>query len=538
MSLTLAMSLALGSLLGAPGAAQAQDSETSESAGVEGEGAPVAIAGAEFDEIVIRPSDGSTLLWNGKQFGGEMVVRSVDSGLVLIERVDIDTYLLGIQEVPFSWEPDALKAQAVAARTYLAWTLSLGRNGPAATYGFDICATDQCQVYGGLDQVTGESGEKWATAVGSTAGEILLYQGRPAQALYSSTSGGRTRDVRDVFGSSAVPYLEAVPSPDETSPFVEWTVELTGPQFERVLADAELATGRLSDVRVERTDDGQGPWQVVVESSGGTESLSTWRFRGAMNGSGGRVLPELLPAERPDGNRYPQTILSPTFTINRTWDVGRDFTSGWVPSTPVYAIEGNGWGHLVGMSQYGAQAMATAGSTYADILAHYYGGLRPDEGSGALPELVEVGLAWGESELSITADGPYDVIADGEPVAEAAVGRWDFEASGDVVTVAPPPGQGLPPVVRIDGPVAVPAGAAVQIFADLSAAAETRLTVFRGPEVVAQTDWELDEAGSVAFVWDATVNGVVARSGVYRAVISAQSPDGYGAGVVTIKIIP
>jgi stage II sporulation protein D len=559
MSLVIAMALVLGAFAGVPTAAAAQggarqdsggqDSDSQDSGGQDpgeqgaGEQGPggvdASLVGAEFNEIAIRPRDGSTLLWNGKQYGGEMLVRSVDSGLVLIERIDIDTYLLGIQEVPFSWEADALKAQAVAARTYLAWTLSLGRNGAAATYGFDICATDQCQVYGGLDQVTGSSGERWADAVGETAGEILVYQGRPAQALYSSTSGGRTRDVRDVFGSSAVPYLQAVVSPGETSPFVEWTVELTGPQFERVLADADLVSGRLQDVRVERTGDGEGPWEVIVVSTGSSESLSTWRFRGAMNGSGNRVLPELLPADRPDGDRYPQTILSPTFTIDRTWDVGRDFTSGWVPATPVYAIEGNGWGHLVGMSQYGAQAMATSGSTYDDILAHYYGGLRPTDGAEALPDLVDVGLAWGESRLSITADGAYDVIADGVPIAEETVGRWEFVTAGELVVVAPPPGQGLPPVVRVDeAPLAVAAGAAVQVFADVSAAAETRLTVFRGPEVIAQTDWKLEDAGSIVFVWDAVVDGSVARSGVFRAVISARSPDGYGAAVVTIRIVP
>ena len=352
--------------------------------------------GATYDEIIVRPGNGGAIEWNRKRYTGDMQIRAVDGGLVLVETLPLDDYLLGIQEVPFSWDDDALRAQAVAARTYLAWTLSLGRNGSAADYEFDICATDQCQVYGGIGQVTGEGGEKWAAAVNDTASEILIHNGRPAQALYSSTSGGRTRDVRDVFGSNAVPYLQAVESPGEKSPFVEWTVELSGPEFDRVLRHAELTDGRLVDVGVSRTEDGSGPWTVDITSAAGTTSVSTWRFRRAMNASGNAVLPDLLPAERPDGDRYPQTILSPTYDIDRSWDIGTDFTTGYVPATPVYAITGNGWGHLVGMSQYGAQAMATAGTAYDEILAHYYGGLEPRSGASLLPETVDVGSfgAW------------------------------------------------------------------------------------------------------------------------------------------------
>ncbi len=495
--------------------------------------------GSRYDEVELQPQPGSYLSWNGTRYSGTFRIRSVDGGLVLVEILGVDDYLLGIQEVPFSWEEDALKAQAVAARTYLAWTLSLGRSGAAATYGFDICATDQCQVYGGVDQVAGPAGERWQEAVRETADEVLLYNGRPAQALYSSTSGGRTRDVRDVFGSREVPYLQAVDSPGEDSPFVEWTVALTGPRLERVLHDAELIHGRLRDIRVSQTEDGTGPWMVEIRATDGGTALSTWQFRREMNRSGNRVLPDELPAPRPDGGRYPQAIMSPTYDIDRSWDVGRDFTTGYVPAVPVYRINGKGWGHLVGMSQFGAQAMAAGGASYDRILAHYYGGLEPDAAPEVLPDIVEVGLEWGEPVIKVGADGPFDVIADGQVIAEATRGTWEFRADAGNVAVLAPAGRGLPPIIRDLPPRSVhPAGVVVRLQAELSAAAETRITVFRGPEVVGRTEWDQREAGPVSFVWDATVAGAAAPPGPYRVVVSVRSADGVGAAITTVVIVP
>lgn len=491
------------------------------------------------DTIVIRPQEGSVLTWNGRRYAGEIEIRAAEGGLLVVERVGIDDYLLGIQEVPFSWEAEALKAQAVAARTFLAWTLSRGRTGAAATYGFDICATDQCQVYGGLGQVEGPDGARWESAVSSTADEILLYRGSPAQALYSSTAGPRTRSVEDVFGSSPLPYLEAVESPGETSPYVDWSVEVPGPTFQRILDDAELVDGALREVFVTTTDDGAGPWVVSIVSTGGVETMSTWSFRVQMNASARRVRPDLYPAERPDGRRYPQTILSPTYEISRDWVVGSDFTRGYVPATPVYTIDGNGWGHQVGMSQFGAQAMATEGADYAEILAHYYGGLTPEPAPEVVPDVVDVGLAWGQSTVSVSADGPYDVEGDGELLAEAVLGTWDFEADGDDVLVAAPPGFGFPPTLRgIEDRSVHRPGFVVQLFGELSSAAETRMAVFRGPELLTLTEWTIREAGDVAFVWDATVDGGAAPPGAYQVLLFARSPEGRDVVVTTVMIRP
>ncbi len=504
-------------------------------------GGPVAAQEEEtvglYESILLTPSEGTVLSWNGRRYAGRLEVRSAADGLVVVERVEPENYLLGIQEVPFSWHEEALKTQVVAARTYLAWTLSRGRVGSGKTYGFDICATPACQVYGGLDQVEGSGGERWAAAVAATKNEVLLANGAPAQALYSSTTGGRTRDVRDVFGGNGLPYLSAVESPDEPSPFVEWSFEIPRSVLEGVLRTAERISGRLLEVTVRTTADGEGPWTVEIVADGESLSLTTWEFRGVMNRYGPQVAPELLPAERPDGRRYPQTVLSPTYTVAREWRYPDDFRSGFIVVEEVYRFSGNGWGHLVGMSQYGALAMAEAGSTYDEILAHYYGGLRPEPAGSTLGNEIVVGLGWGETEVVVAADGPVSVVADGDPVASDTLGTWRFSALADDVAVHPPDGFGLPPALRdLEPVVASPLGSSVVVTGTLAAAAEVRLVVFDGPGIVGETPWTVREAGGFALVWNGTIDGELAGPGRYRSLIEARSPEGAADTFITIEL--
>ena len=491
-----------------------------------------------YETVLLTPVDGTVLSWNGRRYAGRLEVRSASDGLVIVERVEPEDYLLGIQEVPFSWHEEALKTQVVAARTYLAWTLARGRVGSGATYGFDICATPACQVYGGLDQVEGPDGERWAAAVSATRDEVLLADGAPAQALYSSTTGGRTRDVRDVFGGNGQPYLRAVESPDEPSPFVDWSFEVPRPVLEAVLREAERIDGRLLGATVRTTADGAGPWMVDLHADARTVSLTTWEFRGVMNRYGPQVAPDLLPAERPDGKRYPQTVLSPTYTIAREWRYPDQFRSGYIVVEEVYTLTGNGWGHLVGMSQYGAQAMAESGSTYDEILAHYYGGLQPQPAGETLADEITVGLGSGETEVVISADGALTVSADDDLVATDALGTWRFSALADDVGVHPPLGFGLPPALRdIEAVGASPVGSSVVVTGTLAAAAEVRLVVFDGPGVISETPWTVREAGRIALVWDGTEAGDIAGPGRYRALIEARSPEGAADTFITVELV-
>lgn len=466
--------------MGLPGVATAQEESPTDDT----------IVRAHTVEIAPAESDAAVVL-NGRRFGGVVRITGHGTGLAVVETVPLDRYLAGIQEVPFSWEPAALEAQAIAARTYLAWTLARGRTDQGRRYDYDICATDACQVYAGLEPVLAEGGERWQAAVTATGSQILVYEGAPAQTYYSSTSGGRTRTVSDVWPDVDLPYLRAVDSPGEDSPFVDWSWRLPARFMEDVLAAAGLVEGDLVDIRTNTTADGDGPWTITVVSTGGERTMTTWEFRGVLNRWGSEVHAPFLPATRPDGPRYPQTILSPTYVIDRI-----DLPIA-VPGGPgvlgVYQVEGKGWGHLVGMSQYGAQAMAERGHDAAEILAHYYSGLRPQEAPELVPQVIEVALETAAEAVDLEVTGPMTVEVDGRQVAAAELGSWSMASDRGSLVVTTPVGLGLPPVLR-PGHIGFERGRLV-LRPELSAAAEVEWRLLADGVEVASFGPEPVDAG-------------------------------------------
>lgn len=415
--------------------------------------APLPVQAEETSEVLaetveIVPADGVVLGVGETRHRGTMIVSGHDDGLAVAERTTVDGYLEGIAEVPFGWYPETLAAQAVAARTYLAWTLGRGRSSNGKRYGYDICATVACQVYAGIDLVEGPQGERWRRAVESTRDQILIYRGRPAQALYSSTSGGRTRNVEDVFvGSVPVPYLRAVDSPNEDSPLGSWQFDVTGPEAAVWFGEAGLAVGEIVSVENIQPPDGAGPWKVRIVSEGADTTTDTWGLRTALNGAA-PVLGDRLPDSGPHGRRYPQTILSPNVTINQI--PGWQMTFVGPPIyRPSYRIAGNGWGHNVGMSQYGAQAMAERGAAHQEILAHYYGGLTPQPAGDLLADRVVVGLATGADRVTVRSEGAVTVIVDGTVLIENVLGDWTMTAGTGGVVLRLPPGLGLAPRIEV-----------------------------------------------------------------------------------------
>jgi len=481
-------------------------------------------------EVRIEPR--STVDIGGRHYRGVIEIGGYPAGLAVVEETTLDAYLLGIREVPFSWEEEALAAQAVAARTYLAWTLQRGRSSNGRRYDYDICATSACQVYAGIGGVEGAYGDRWRAAVERTAGEILLYRGRPAMAVYSSTSGGRTRAAVDVFGTD-VPYLQAVDSPDEPSPFVEWRFGLDLDQMTALLDEADLLHGELQEIRTRVTPDGEGPWIVEIVTDAGTEEIGTWELRGKLNRAARKVLADVLPAERPDGRRYPQTVMSPSYTISTEYVLEWLPDEGWFEATPRFVFEGRGWGHLVGMSQYGAQAMATRGADYRQILAHYYGGLLPQDARASLPSTVRVGLAIGEEEVSVVPRGPVRVVVDGEELVADELGPWTFRADPAGILVIPPAGLGLPP--DLSGGVVVmgpegPEGVRVR----LRAGAEVATTVTTVDGTVELAGWEVTAPGIVEIPWTRIEQVQGAGAGPVLVEIRSRSPRGADRELVVV----
>jgi len=378
-----------------------------------------------YESLTLEPTSGR-IGFDLYQYSRPIEVRSASDGLVVIEHVAPETYLLGLDEMPFSWDSAALEAQAVAARTYLANLVAFPRWGLMATYGFDICDTTSCQVYEGIGVVDRTAGDRWKAAVEATAGQILLYNGKPAAALYHAAAGTATRSIQDVWvGSSAVPYLQAVPIADEGSVYSHWRFKIPLDAFESILAaDGITFTDPISRIRTRVTTTGGGPYTIKVITDAGVTPLALDDVRAALNTHGPTVAPALLPAEYAPGKRYPAVAMSPTFTV-------RTNSSGEV------VIEGEGYGHQLGMSQYGAWAMAKTGSIASEILSHFYTGLTPVPDPGFLPTELEVGIGWQWHSVTLSPSGSYVLRGADGIVATGTGGSFFMLPGGSELILVP-----------------------------------------------------------------------------------------------------
>jgi SpoIID/LytB domain protein len=374
-------------------------------------------------------ADGDTVIQldDGRRFVDTLEVRlGPDGSPILINELSMDDYLAGVAEMPPRWHPEALKAQAVAARTY-AWR-SIQR-GTFDDRGYDICGTVACQVFSGSRIVEESSfGHQWRAAVDDTSGEVLLDdEGRPILARYFSSSGGRTLPNELVFpDSGSFPYLVGVEDPDdELAPLHRWEATFTREQFDDVLSRGESLAAAVPVAEVERDGALRDPHaEVVVTGQDGTSvRVGAQAFREFVSRVAPQRHPESFPGPRPDGARsMPATLPSSRFSFGVTDEE--------------VVVEGHGWGHGVGMGQYGAQGKALRGLGHAEILAEYYNGLTPER-SDDLPDRVRVGLDL-ELATGVRAEGPVRLLADGEEVTARGLGRWGIEAAGGGLRLLPP----------------------------------------------------------------------------------------------------
>ena len=250
--------------------------------------------------------------------------------------IQLEVYLAGVVlgEMPADFEPEALKAQAVVARTYTLKRAEGSKHPDAAVCTDPGC----CQAYRSAAEYLSSGGsreklEKVTQAVNATAGQILTYDGKLIDATYFSCSGGQTESAVEVWGAD-VPYLQAVESPgEEEAAYYSQTVEYSPEEFSRLLG-------------FENSGDPAGWFGAVTRTEG--KGVDTMEIRGKVYS--GTELRKALG------------LRSTAFTVT-------------VQQKRI-AVSTLGFGHRVGMSQYGAQAMARGGSTYDEILSHYYQGTR------------------------------------------------------------------------------------------------------------------------------------------------------------------
>lgn len=258
--------------------------------------------------------------------GRLLTIEVWDDGV--LKELELNGYLTGvlISEMPGSFHMEAKKAQAVVARTYALRRLGGGDKHPGAVCTDSRCCQGYTDPNAFADQEIVASARQ---AVDETDGLVLSYEGQLIDATYFSTSGGMTEDAVAVWGSD-VPYLQSVESPgEEVAAHYEDTVFITKDQLETALG-ISLGNGKWIGATTYTEGGGVASMTIGGKSFKGTELRSLLGLR------------------------------STAFTATQE-NGGITFVT-------------KGYGHRVGMSQYGAQAMALEGKCFEDILAHYYQG--------------------------------------------------------------------------------------------------------------------------------------------------------------------
>lgn len=263
---------------------------------------------------------------------GPLEIRSAPSGLALINWIDLEEYVAGVVsgEVGAKWPIEALKAQAVAARTYVLYKKVENQLQP-----FDVVAGVQDQVYHGHSV----RAETVLQAVADTRGQVVTYENRPIFAAYSSTAAGPTEDALYVWALD-LPYLKGVDCPfDEQAPRYDWRTSFTFDYLEQQLQKEGYNVGRVATFT-----------PYTFTPSGRVDRVRLLHSRGEII-LRGQDLRRVVGYSK---------IFSTQFSIE---SIG-----------PEVVMVGHGAGHAVGMCQWGMREMAELGYDYQSIVRHYYPG--------------------------------------------------------------------------------------------------------------------------------------------------------------------
>ena len=312
-------------------------------------------------------------------YSGRLEISREEGGLVLVNELYLEDYLKHVvpSEMPVSYEKEALKAQAVCARTY-AYRQIQGNS--YKEYGAHVDDSTRFQVYNNL-----QTSQASDAAVTETYGKILMYQNSPAEAFYFSTSCGHTTDGT-IWGASlsSVPYLKGVTvrpgggqldltDEDTFSSFIKsaasgyeseyamyrWTTTCTSSQLEQKIS----GIGSITNLEVTRRSTGGIAVELQVTGTEGVKTVSTESQIRSILGN-----PELV-IKKQDGQTLTGWSSLPSAFL--TVEKKKTDENGMV----TFAIYGGGYGHGVGMSQNGAQAMAKKGKTYEQILQFFFTGI-------------------------------------------------------------------------------------------------------------------------------------------------------------------
>lgn len=327
----------------------------------------------------------------GSYRGGFAFGAAEDGKMTVVNVLPVEKYLYGVvsREMSSSWHVEALKTQAVCARNF-----ALRRINHHKQYGFDVCRTTCCQAYGG----TSAEGENIYRAVDETSGELLVYNGEICQTVYSSSMGSETESVENVWGTP-FPYLVSVENPYEDTENVyngKWQKKLSVARATEIMKNRGSDVGQVLEITpIEYTAAGR-VLKLRVRGTGGEKvferemcrtvfSEATYSQKYTVTKGGVSTYPKLTVTDGKNtstntmnsfvlsGNGTSATSAKTMYVTNGANSRKYEVTTS-EGSSDEFVFTGEGWGHGVGMSQYGAKGMAEAGFKYDEILKHYYTG--------------------------------------------------------------------------------------------------------------------------------------------------------------------
>lgn len=337
--------------------------------------------------LIIEPADEEEFIsYNGKEYRGTFVIyRFSDSDITVINVVDLEEYLYGVvpKEIATGHPMEALKAQAVAARTYTCKTL-----GKYEKWNFDMTNTTADQAYGGVAVECEDTTE----AVNDTKRRIVTYDGEPITTYYFSTSSGWTENSENVW-VTAYPYLVAVEDKyqSENVTYANWSIKFTAEELKDILAKKSIKIGNILGLNTTKKSKSNGVLELEFVGSKDTYSVTKEACRSIFGTSSVRsqfydVVPDNAvtaynleeETETRAVTEFKVATINGTKKISSTLDeisiIGKNESKTYSKEPTTYTISGKGWGHGVGMSQNGAIGMAKAGFDYDEILEWYYTG--------------------------------------------------------------------------------------------------------------------------------------------------------------------
>lgn len=337
------------------------------------------------------------LLIDGVEYRGAVDCTIDGDAITVVNVVLLDHYLYGVisREMSPSWHIDALKAQAVCARNYV--TVHLNKH---SDQGFDLCSGVHCQAYSGTKV---ESSNSYAP-VDETTGQVLTYNGDLAELYYSASMGPTTEDVKNVWGNR-VPYLISVDNrfeDTENIPNGKWNGTLTQDEATTIMRNKGYDVGEVTDIEVLEYTANDRVLKMKVTGTSGSKTFERESCRTLFNtitksqmftvtksskgGTTGATVQVTDGATVTGCNIGSLVILTASGRFSLDSDTlyvsdgeEQESYSKTAPDPTgdiSFYFEGTGWGHSVGMSQYGAKGMAENGYDYTEILLHYFPGTK------------------------------------------------------------------------------------------------------------------------------------------------------------------